>query len=54
MLRRFFSPPLMPRRCQLPMARSAQSRRPISSSVSSTTRRTSDLRRLDGRRSSAE
>nr|ACR35280.1 unknown [Zea mays]ACR35708.1 unknown [Zea mays]ACR36512.1 unknown [Zea mays] len=54
MLSRFFSPPLMPRRCHVPMWRSAHSRRPISSSVSSTMRRTSALRVLDGSRRRAE
>ncbi|CAA6668974.1 unnamed protein product [Spirodela intermedia] len=50
MARRFFSPPLIPRRCQLPMGRSAHSTRPISSSVLSTTVVTS----FPGTRSRAE
>lgn len=54
MLTRRFSPPLMPRRCQLPMTVSAQSCRPISTMVPSTSARFSSLGILSGSRRRAE
>jgi hypothetical protein len=54
MLTRRFSPPLTPRRCQLPMTVSAQSCRPISAMVPSTSTRLSSRGILSGSRSSAE
>ncbi|BAS90183.1 Os04g0528400 [Oryza sativa Japonica Group] len=54
MLTRRFSPPLTPRRCQLPMTVSAQSWRPISTMVPSTRARLSSRGILSGSRSIAE
>jgi hypothetical protein len=54
MLTLLFSPPLIPRKCQFPMTVSAQSWRPISIMVLSTSKRFSDHVILSGRRSRAE
>lgn len=54
MLTLLFSPPLIPRRCQLPMTVSAQSWRPISIIVPSTKARFSSRGILSGRRRRAE
>ncbi|CAA6669548.1 unnamed protein product [Spirodela intermedia] len=54
MLTRLFSPVLIPRRCQLPIGVSVQSRRPISSMVPSTRRFFSDHGIFSGSRRFAD
>lgn len=54
MLTRFFSPPLIPLKCQFPIFRSAQSESPICIIVPSTTSLISSLLRQLGNRSLAE